>query len=427
MLIILTILINAFKIVYSSLRREIIKSIFGALFDALHIKILFNMFKLHYSRGFRRILMLSLGLFALNIGHASGPLIDSYVEQYKFIAISEMHRTGIPASIKLAQGLLESDFGRSPLANQGNNHFGIKCGSQWTGPEFFKKDDDKDKDGNIIPSCFRAYANAEESYIAHSDFLKDPRKNYRYGFLFDYSSSDYSSWANGLKSAGYATDPKYPHKLIQIIEDNQLYLFDENIYAEPVASTESVETAAHTKSKRSKKLEDLSSNEGVVFLKKVIKEEVSLAKAKHELTKINGSKALILAYKETPMDLAKSRNINLRKFMAFNEFISYPEDSIDVGDIVFLDAKQRDFDGGKSRHVVRQGERMETICQKYGIWLHDLYRKNRLPKGTQPLVGETLVLNGLVKIRKRPKFKREYQVEDEDETLLFDEDLASLR
>lgn len=147
-----------------------------------------------------------------------------YIDQYKYIAISEMKRTGIPASIKLAQGLMESMSGRSELAINANNHFGIKCKNSWEGETYQYKDDDVDEKGEIIHSCFRKYTAAEESYIDHSEFLTGRK---RYKLLFDFDKTDYLSWARGLQNCGYATDPLYAEKLIVAIEKYQLYLFDQ--------------------------------------------------------------------------------------------------------------------------------------------------------------------------------------------------------
>jgi len=151
--------------------------------------------------------------------------VVTYIDKYKEIAQSEMQRVGIPASIKLAQGILESNSGRSTLAQKANNHFGIKCGKYWEGPTFHREDDDY-INGKLIKSCFRKFNNAEHSYSAHSDFLTNPGSQYRYGFLFELDPYDYVSWAHGLKSAGYATDPKYADKIITVIEKYKLYLYD---------------------------------------------------------------------------------------------------------------------------------------------------------------------------------------------------------
>jgi len=149
---------------------------------------------------------------------SNSELADSYINAYKDIAISEMQRTGIPASIKLAQGLLESDWGRSDLAMKANNHFGIKCASDWNGQTYYKHDDDRNAEGDLIKSCFRAYDDPYQSYIAHSEFLK---RN-RYASLFQLDPTDYHNWAHGLREKGYATDKKYPTKLIMIIEKYNL-------------------------------------------------------------------------------------------------------------------------------------------------------------------------------------------------------------
>ena len=135
-----------------------------------------------------------------------------------------MHRVGIPASIKLAQAIVESGSGKSTLARQSNNHFGIKCGNKWSGGKVYKKDDDY-VNGKLIRSCFRAFDDPFDSFIAHSQFLTNP-KSKRYRFLFEINLYDYKAWAQGLKKSGYATDPNYPKKLISVIEQYQLYEYD---------------------------------------------------------------------------------------------------------------------------------------------------------------------------------------------------------
>ena len=154
----------------------------------------------------------------------------AYIEQYKTIVINEMQRTGIPASIKMAQAILESGSGRSTLAKQSNNHFGIKCGKDWKGKEVYRHDDDY-RDGLLVRSCFRAYDDPYDSFIAHSDFLSNPYSK-RYKFLFNLDPTDYNAWAHGLKKAGYATDPAYPSKLISLIEKYQLYTLDQQLTRE---------------------------------------------------------------------------------------------------------------------------------------------------------------------------------------------------
>ena len=150
----------------------------------------------------------------------------AYVDVFVDIAISEMNRTGIPASIKLAQAILESNSGKSEMAMMANNHFGIKCGNDWRGASYYKIDDDRNKHGKLIESCFRVFKNAETSFIEHSNFLQNRGKASRYDFLFDYDPKDYKKWAKGLKKAGYATDPHYAQKLINLIEKYELHRYD---------------------------------------------------------------------------------------------------------------------------------------------------------------------------------------------------------
>jgi flagellum-specific peptidoglycan hydrolase FlgJ len=147
----------------------------------------------------------------------------SYIDTYKDLAVVEMHRSGIPASIILAQALLESDYGTSALATEANNHFGIKCKSYWVGKTYYHKDDDF-RNGELIESCFRSYNSAVESYVDHSNFLIQTK---HYKPLFTNSKEDYKAWAYGLKTCGYATDVKYSDKIIDYIERFSLTQYDQ--------------------------------------------------------------------------------------------------------------------------------------------------------------------------------------------------------
>ena len=162
----------------------------------------------------RRLLILLVAALPV-VAVAQTPQLD-YIAKYSALAVSEMQRTGVPASITLAQGLVESAAGLSPLAVHANNHFGMKCHNDWDGETFYKDDDAEQE-------CFRAYRSAEECFRAHSDFL---RNRPRYAALFELEPTDYKGWARGLKKAGYATDPAYADKLIKQIEDYQLDRFD---------------------------------------------------------------------------------------------------------------------------------------------------------------------------------------------------------
>ena len=154
---------------------------------------------------------------------------NAYIEKYKDLAVIEMHRSGIPASITLAQALHESGVGNSDLAVYANNHFGIKCKSYWNGQTYKHRDDDYDAKGNLIKSCFRSYETVIDSYVDHSNFLTISA---HYSELFGYEKTDYKRWAYGLKKCGYATDPEYAFKLIKKIEKLQLYKYDS--YANPM-------------------------------------------------------------------------------------------------------------------------------------------------------------------------------------------------
>lgn len=147
----------------------------------------------------------------------------SYIEEYKDLAVIEMHRKGIPASIKLAQAILESNAGQSNFSQQSNNHFGIKCKKYWRGGTFMQKDDDKNEEGELIDSCFRSYENVFHSYVDHSNFIAHS-DNYR--ALFELKTADYRGWAEGLQKLGYATDSNYANKLISIIERHSLDDYD---------------------------------------------------------------------------------------------------------------------------------------------------------------------------------------------------------
>ena len=169
------------------------------------------------------IVFLFLSIFFYSFHHAPQSAAYDYIEQYKDLAVVEMYRTGIPASVTLAQGLHESNYGTSKLAIEANNHFGIKCKSWWTGKTYFYKDDDFSPDGKLLESCFRAYRSPVDSYVDRSNFLLQSE---RYKVLFDLSKEDYENWVYGLKSCGYATDPEYAQKLIDKIIRYELYKYD---------------------------------------------------------------------------------------------------------------------------------------------------------------------------------------------------------
>jgi len=363
-----------------------------------------------------------------------------YLNTYKDIAIAEMQRTRIPASIKLAQGMLESSWGQSELATVANNHFGIKCGSGWTGGGFYKEDDDRDAEGQLIESCFRKFRDAQESYIAHSDFLTDSKKAYRYGFLFEYEADDYKSWARGLKKAGYATDPKYPQKLISIIEKYDLAQYDEAVMKYDRTRGQIASNSASSKySDKGPKIKSIvlphereaaqmkkdKANKAILAASKKVKRddrmpEKYVSKLRYKLGTINDVNIVKAKGGETVEQLSAKVGVALEEILAFNEEYIQKEEILQEGDIVYLDRKKRKFKKGPPYHTVSEGETMESISQLYGIRVKSLYAKNRMPKGAVTLAGQKLFLQETAGLSERPKFLLPNS--DRNHTFLFEDD-----
>lgn len=282
----------------------------------------------------------------------------AYVNKYKDIAISEMERAGVPASIKLAQGLLESGAGTSTLSNRAKNHFGIKCGGdRWKGKKYFHKDDDYDANGKLRESCFRVYKNPESSFIAHSDFLRD---NPRYDFLFRLNPYDYKRWAHGLKRAGYATSATYAQKLIKLIDALELNQYDQ-MNANDVIVDNNSESYKETQV-------------GII---------------------LNNDVKLVLAQaNETPQQLADRVNAKLSKILRFNEELTSPNQRLQRDERVYLQPKRNSFRGTKKYHYVQAGESLYDIAQLYGVKEEKLRKRNRIEDGQEPKFNEKLKLRG---------------------------------
>jgi len=332
---------------------------------------------------------------------ANRKLAESYIDTYKSIAIAEMKRTGIPASIKLAQGILESDLGRSPLAYQANNHFGIKCGGQWEGEKFYRHDDDVDSSGTIIESCFRGFVSPEESYMAHSEFLMNPSKRSRYGFLFDIASTDYVGWANGLKFAGYATDPSYPQKLIKIIESNNLYKLDEPVMI--LRQTDVLVTAEHSNSNPQL---NKSSQSNTKIIKLETKTENNIPKStRYVISKTNDLKNIVASGHETIDQIAAKNNVSVHELMRYNEACKSKDYRPARDEIVFLEKKKRAFHTkDNTSHTVAKGETIYSISQLYGIRLESLLAKNNLPNNAEPILGSKISLSDNLSKKDTPKY-----------------------
>jgi flagellum-specific peptidoglycan hydrolase FlgJ/LysM repeat protein len=311
----------------------------------------------------------------------------SYIDRYKSVAIREMERTGIPASIKLAQGILESDAGRSTLSGQYNNHFGIKCHSDWQGERYYKEDDDKDPlTGQLIKSCFRAYKSGDESFIAHSEFLRDPRKANRYGALFQLDPRDYASWASGLQRSGYATAQDYSDKLIRIIEDLQLHQYD-LMSSSDIANGGSapVNNRPNNPSPNNNFPDDNPSNnmggtgaQGGQMTREGVLNDVKFVRTYGGMT---------------VEQLAGRYDISVKKLQKYNEEIGEPENRLKEGSTVYLQAKRNSWHGSEKYHRVQPCETMYDISQKYGISLSKLYSRNKMRESDQAAVGERVALS----------------------------------
>jgi len=301
--------------------------------------------------------ILSINLYCFSYGQHSTP--REYIEKYKDIAIKEMKRTGIPASITLAQGMLESDNGNSRLARKANNHFGIKCHDDWKGPKI-KHNDDKRKE------CFRKYGSAKESYKDHSDFLVNGN---RYNFLFNYKSTDYVSWAKGLQKAGYATYRKYAKKLIEIIEKYELYEYDTGKKKEKKERKQ--------KSKKEKK-------------KKGVRAYQSTPDVNREVYVNNGTNYIIAKQGDTYRSIADEFGTIENMLYKFNDL---PKNApITPGQRIYVKPKRNTAEKKFDFHYVKEGETMYTISQKYAIKIKKLYELNNIKQGSKLSNGQKLKL-----------------------------------
>ena len=277
---------------------------------------------------------------------------NSYIKEYAPLAVEQMKKYKIPASITLAQGLLESGAGMSTLARKSNNHFGIKCHNTWRGRKVYYDDDARGE-------CFRAYRKVEDSYEDHSEFLTHGA---RYAFLFDLKITDYKGWAKGLKKAGYATDRSYANRLITIIEDYELYKYD---------------------------TKGMSKREARRW-QKLIKKKPWLLNP-HEVYLANGLAYVVARDGDTFQLLGGEFDISWKELVDYNDL--HKEYTLEAGDIIYLKKKNKKAQKPYAVHIVRDGESMHSIAQKYGIRLKNLYKMNRKKVDDYvPEVGDQLKL-----------------------------------
>ena len=286
-----------------------------------------------------------------------------YIENYKDMAIDQMRRYRIPASITLGQGLLESGAGKSRLATEAHNHFGIKVGMNWTGP-YIVMADDRPNDR------FRKYRSDDESYEDHSRFLVNGQ---RYRSLFNLKITDYKGWAHGLKKAGYATDPAYATKLIKIIEQYKLYRFDTGSAGEVIA----VPTAPLVLEKQT-------------VTKVTASGERYTYSLNQPLYKRNGVRFVYSQPGETWESMAQSHNLFLKELLAFNDLSqSVP---MQKGTVVYLQRKKRQGAPGMEMYVFSDGERLRDVCQRFAVRQKSIEKLNGLPEGWVPQEGDRIIL-----------------------------------
>ena len=342
----------------------------------------------------KRILLL-LAAAVLFLGAARNPR-QAYIDRYYPLAVREMQRTGVPASITLAQALLESGAGQSPLAARANNHFGLKCHNDWTG-ETFIKDDDR------AGECFRAYPSVADSYRAHSDFL---RGRERYKSLFDLDPTDYKEWAKGLRRAGYATDPSYANKLITLIEDFELYRYDTMTEEDlPAEETEVLVVPPVVEQQEAPK----AVQSVIPALPQTVREEparvqrtpdpvpasgsretVSLSLTR-EIYTMNDTRYVRAVEGESWATLAADYHLSEKQLLRFND-LDAPI-PLRPGMMVYLERKKAQAEPGYGKYEVEQdGMTLWDISQMFGIQLGKLRLYNAF-RGNAPLEsGDTVLL-----------------------------------
>jgi len=284
---------------------------------------------------------------------------EDYIKQYKDDAVKDMAKTGVPASITLSQGILESEFGNSQLAREANNHFGIKCHKDWEGKTYYMDDDARNE-------CFRKYNSVLESYDDHSLFL---RTRDRYASLFELKIIDYKGWAHGLKKAGYATNSEYAYKLIKIIEDFSLNELDKGNNLPVFASNDN----SYKPKNNSTEIKKTETVKKVNTQYNYSANQVPFVKAKEG---------------DTYYSIALENNVELWQVLRYND--ADKNDKPNEGDIIYLKPKRNK--AKQEFHAVSEGENMLYISQLYAVKLKKLYRYNHMKPGQEPQQGQQIKL-----------------------------------
>ena len=293
----------------------------------------------------KRIIFVSAYLLLSGLVNAQNITAPNYIDMYKYIAIAEMKRSGIPASVTLAQGLLETESGNSDLVKRSNNHFGIKCKKNWTGETVTHTDDAPNE-------CFRKYPKAEDSYKDHSDYLKSSA---RYAELFQLDAADYKGWAYGLRKAGYATNPRYPQILISNIEKYNLHQFD----------TVTTEVFAG---------KPLDVNINATLLQADGPSQNAIADALNGKSTLNGLKSIYVLKGFSPSVIAAKANMPLPKLLEYNDLSS--DERFKDDQWIYLEPKAKQ--GSRDFYTALQRETLYDISQSNGIQLSSLMQLNNM-------------------------------------------------
>lgn len=316
-----------------------------------------------------------------------------YIDKYKDIAMTEMVKYKIPASITLAQGILESGNGKSKLASKGNNHFGIKCHSDWKG-KTMRQDDDAPQE------CFRVYKNAEESYNDHSKFLKNSQ---RYASLFDLEITDYKGWAKGLKKAGYATSPVYASALIKLIEDYDLQQYDQMVVkkkfkphkkseevkpAKKEEPVQEVKPAKQAKPKKVKKQKAVVNAGPVPVLMDCA--VVGMTPDHHYIRENFGVKFVFTKNGDNLDNLAKELRISKRQLVKYNNLGN--KTTFAENEVLYIGPKRGKAAAGYKVHVIQKGETLSQVSRLYAVKLERLFKMNGLDENSILSVGQEIRL-----------------------------------
>lgn len=315
------------------------------------------------------VLSLFLAVFSMLLSAQQKITVEDYILTYKDVAMDKMEVYGIPASITLAQGILESGSGNSKLARKANNHFGIKCHKDWNGKTFHTDDDAKNE-------CFRKYKSPDESYRDHSLFLT---QRDRYADLFKLKVTDYKGWARGLKKAGYATNPKYPQLLIKIIEENRLYEFDKGIT--PTYLTQQDDDPVIT---------EPAVVSPVIYPTSSDYELVEIWETGRKVYSNNGVKFIFVEAGDSFSDIAADFEIYSWQLPKYNELDKKAQ--LQNGQMLYIEKKKKK-NKEAGTHAMKAGESMHFISQLYGIQLNQLYKKNKMKEGSKVQAGKVLKLD----------------------------------